>query len=1001
MAVCASCGFASVSAFRFCPECGAPARLAEGSGEKRKVVTVLFCDVTGSTALGESTDPEVLRALLARYFERMRGIVESHGGTVEKFIGDAVMAVFGVPVAHEDDALRACRAAVEMRDALPELGIGGRIGVNTGEVVTGTSERLATGDAVNVAARLEQAAGPGEVLIGEATHAVVREAVVTERVESLSLKGKSEPVPAHRLVSVLEAPERGDLMRFVGRENELGQIVQAWDRAEAQASCELVTVVGEAGVGKSRLVAEALAAVEPRVVRGHCLSYGEGITYWPVVEVVKQLGVLPSDETAAAALRSLLGESDRPTGADEIAWAFRKLLEEQAPLVVLFDDIQWGERTFLDLVESTALLSTGAPLLLLCMARPELLEQRPLWPAPLVLEPLAPLEAEALIGDSLPADLRRRIAERAGGNPLFITEMLALTADGHALEVPPTLRALLTARLDQLDEPERRVLERGSVEGELFHRGAVGTLTQDEPEVLPRLAALVRHGLIRPDRPQIPGEDAFRFRHLLVRDAAYDALPKAVRADLHRRFADWLEGKLVDPDELLGYHLEQAARYRTELGRNDDETRALVESAAGRLTVAGLRASARGDLAGAASLLGRAAALLPNESRERIDVVLALVEPLAALMQTAQLEQLLEQSASAADLLGDELLTARVNVERAWIVVHTTAEQWSDSELLAQVDEAIAVFERHGDDVAVARALEVVSQIHLYHGRLSEVAAASERGYRHAERAHHVKLQGKHRLGREVADQWGATPLDRIDELLEDDCAWARRTGSLGVEACATVRLGVTRSLRGDRAGGNELFDRGMSACTALGTRIWAYQELGCWVWALTDDPDVAEPRLRETRDVLAEAGKRGMVATIASILGECLYRQGRYDEAADLLEEAAELGAEDDVVTQAHVLAGRAKLSARRGELDEAEVAAREGVALAGATEFVDLRADSLLALAEVLRLAGRKDEAADATRQALAIWEAKANVVHTERARALLAQLGTCAAVDGGRET
>ena len=448
--------------------------------------------------------------------------------------------------------------------------------------------------------------------------------------------------------------------------------------------------------------------------------------------------------------------------------------------------------------------------------------------------------------------------------------------------------------------------------------------------------------------------------------------------------------ELVELDELLGYHLEQAYRYRAELGHDDDQTRTLGESAARRLAAAaGFRASARGDLSGAANLLVRAAALLPTESNARIEVVLGLVEPLAASMRLAEIETLLEEASRAAERLGEERLSARVSVEKAWILVHSTVEQWDESAVLSQVDEAIAVFERLGDDVALARALEVVAAAHLYHGRLSAVAAASERGYHHAERAQHVKLQGKHRLGREVADQWGTTPLDRIDDLLEEDLAWARRTGSLGVEAFATVRLGVTRALRGDRVGGNELFGHGMSDCAALGARIWAYQELGCWIWAFTDDPGVAEVRLRETFDVLTDAGKRGMVSTIASILGECLYRQERYDEANDLLEEAVELGADDDVVTQAHVRAGRAKLCARGGKLDEAEAAAREGVALAAATEFVDLQGDSLLAAAEVLRLAGRNDEAADATRHALEIWEKKGNVVFAEKARALLGEV------------
>ncbi len=272
--------------------------------------------------------------------------------------------------------------------------------------------------------------------------------------------------------------------------------------------------------------------MEGRVVRGRCLPYGDGITYWPVVEVVKQLAAMPSDPVAAAAIGSLLGESDVGTSGDEIAWAFRKLLEEQAPLIVVVDDIQWGDETFLDLVESTALLSAGAPLLLLCMARPELVERRPGWPGTLRLEPLAPEDADELIGDAVSAELRERIAHAAAGNPLFISEMLAMAAGNEEVDVPPTLKALLATRLDQLDEAERRVLERGSIEGEVFHRGAVQALAPEETQVTTRLAALVRHQLVRPDRAQLVGDDGYRFRHLLIRDAAYDALPKAVRAEL-------------------------------------------------------------------------------------------------------------------------------------------------------------------------------------------------------------------------------------------------------------------------------------------------------------------------------------------------------------------------------------------------------------------------------------------------------------------------------------
>ena len=276
---------------------------SSGAQEQRRTVTVVFCDLTGSTALGETLDPERLRTLLARYFEAMKAIVERHGGSVEKFIGDAVMAVFGVPVVHEDDALRAVRAAAEMRDALPELGLQGRIGVMTGEVVTGTEERLVTGDAVNVAARLEQAAEPGTVLIGQTTLRLVVGAVEVESVEPLALKGKSDPVSAFRLLAVHDAPERTHDTPFVGRDRELALVREAWKRVRAEQRCELVTIVGDAGVGKSRLVAEALASVEATVVRGRCHPYGEGITNWPVVEILKQLDILPPDEAAAAAIR--------------------------------------------------------------------------------------------------------------------------------------------------------------------------------------------------------------------------------------------------------------------------------------------------------------------------------------------------------------------------------------------------------------------------------------------------------------------------------------------------------------------------------------------------------------------------------------------------------------------------------------------------------------------------------------------------------------------------
>jgi class 3 adenylate cyclase len=638
VATCAACGYEAAAPFKFCPECGARAE-ADGR-EQRKVVTALFCDVVGSTALGESRDPEAVRGLLADFFRRVRTIVERHGGVVEKFIGDAVMAVFGLPAAHEDDALRALRAAVEIRAALPELSIEGRIGVNSGEVVTGTEERLATGDPVNVAARLQQAAEPGEILLGETTLRLCGDAIEAEPLPPLSLKGKAEPVPAWRLAAVsADAPQRRLDTPLIGREQELDALAAAWESTRS-GSCKLVTLVGAAGVGKSRLVEELLARADATIVRGRCLSYGEGVTYWPVVNVVKQLererARIALDPAADDALSVLLGGRGTST-PDDIAWAFRKLLEavaESRPLIVVLDDIHWGEDVFLDLVEHVALLSTGAPILLLCVARPELLDRRAGWGGVLRLEPLGTQQAEALMAARLGAqeldvETRSRVLAAAGGNPLFVEELAAMiaTGDGGEIEIPPTIQALLASRLDQLDGAERTVLERGAVEGEIFHQGAVSALTPDESRVGTRLTSLVRKEFVRPDRPQYAGTDAFRFRHLLVRDAAYEALPKGERAELHERFADWLEEHgtdLVELDELVGYHLEQAYQYLEQLGRLEDRAGGLAGRAAARLAAAGGRAVGRDDFRAGSNLLERAALLFPPEERSpRFEVDLA------------------------------------------------------------------------------------------------------------------------------------------------------------------------------------------------------------------------------------------------------------------------------------------------------------------------------------------------------------------------------------------
>src|SRR5919197_2898028 len=409
MVFCAHCGAENREGARFCDSCAAALTVPTAVREQRKTVTVLFCDVTGSTDLGERLDPEALRSLLARYFERMKAAVERHGGTVEKFIGDAVMAVFGVPVLHEDDALRALRAAAEMRDALPALGVQARIGVNTGEVVAGAGGTLVTGDAVNVAARLEQAAPPGDVYVGADTVRLARDRVQVATVDPLELKGKSETVPAYRLVSVLADEPRRLGAAFVGRERERRLLHENFELSVSDRACHLFTILGVAGVGKSRLTAEFLRALDATVVRGRCLSYGEGITYWPVVEVVKQLRPEERelDDSVARPLETLLG-GHAPASKEEIAFAVRRLFElaaQERPLVVVWDDLHWAEEGFLDLIDQLPDWSRDAPILLLCTARPELLDRRPGWAggklraSTVLLEPLGRYASSELLLD--------------------------------------------------------------------------------------------------------------------------------------------------------------------------------------------------------------------------------------------------------------------------------------------------------------------------------------------------------------------------------------------------------------------------------------------------------------------------------------------------------------------------------------------------------------------------------------------------------------------------
>jgi class 3 adenylate cyclase len=984
---CARCGQESEGDFAFCPHCGA--RFAEApTREQRKTVTVLFCDVTGSTSLGESTDPEAVRALLARFFEQMRTIVEAHGGTVEKFIGDAVMAVFGVPQAHEDDALRAVRAAVEMRDALPELGVEARIGVNTGEVVTGTAERLATGDAVNVAARLEQVAQPGEILLGGETLRLVGGAVEAETVEPLVLKGKAEPVAAMRLLAVTGETRRRHEAPMVGRETELRRLRDAFEQAVRDRSCQLFTVLGTAGVGKSRLAYEFLNGVDAKVVRGRCLSYGKGITYWPVVEVLRQLGTGAADPAAAAALRSLVDEAEQEPPAEEIAWAFRKLLEERAqerPLVCVFDDIHWGEETFLDLIEHVADLSRDAPLLVLCMARPDLLDRRPAWgggklnATAVLLEPLSSEETESLLERLGVAndELRAKVMEASEGNPLFVEEMLALVAESRdrIVAVPPTIQALLAARLDQLETTERSVLECGAVEGRIFHQSAVQALAPGEAQLPQRLVALVRKELVRPDKPQLAGEDAFRFRHLLIRDAAYDALPKATRAELHERFADWLAEhglELVELDEILAHHLEQAARYREELGQPDAT---LAERAGERLASAGRRAVWRADGRAAASLLDRA---LQLTRPLRLDVHLEL--DLAQSLYWIDLEKaaaIAEEAADKARAAGDDAhdLLGRT-VAAHFRSIYAADPDIDELERLARA--ALPLLEQAHDHAGLVHVWYALGNgVGNTRGRFEDFEHSAEQAIRHA------RLAGERRAFQfylTLALLVGPRPADEALRRLDSALPAHSYPDDLLMRTNLLAMLGRFEEAWALAHEANEqLVER-----RGFGGEHWLAE-----IAILAGDHEVAAGHLRRWCDLLEAQGRRNNLSLYVAMLGRELYALGRHEEAETLAQRGRELAATQDFSPQVVWRRTQALVHASRGRHDEAKALAREAVTIVERTDALSFQGDAWSDLAEVLAANGRTDEAAGALEQAIDRFESKKNLARLAQVRPRLAAL------------
>ena len=1008
--LCDACGTAARLDLQWCVSCGTPLARGNRRQESRRTLTIVFADLTIEHTR-EGVEATAERAAMLAAFEASRRALALHGGTVENFIGDAVMAVYGLDRRHEDDALRAIRAALDVHavlavtahDLIERFGVRvvARIGVNTGPVIAGdpgAGERLVTGDAVNVAARLEQTAHPGDVVIGDLTRQLAGPKITLETLAPLTLKGKSDPVPAYRVVDVQNetiAVRRFELP-LLGRDAELETLRAVWRQTVSERRWTRLRVRGDAGIGKSRLVHHLLDDLTDtaRVLRATCLPYGEGITFWPVAEITRSaagitagtdaessrraIGAVSPDPEVAVRLHALLGLNDRMVPVPELFWAVRRLLDHVAgvqPLVVVIDGLQWAEPTLLEMLDDLIDNGGPVPVLLLTMERhgsdehEEGAEQHETPAGVLQLGPLDDSTCDDLItralgSEALPAALRRNVVGSAAGVPLFIEQLLTMLIDDGRLvddgggwrvavaiddlQVPPTIEALLAARVDALPDDELGVLQPASVVGREFPLAAVETLSGAAVSE-PVLSSLDRRQLVAASKVPDPMAD-HRFRNLLIRDVVYDGLLKRSRASLHEQYADWLltgplAARAIEVEEIIGYHLERAYLLGAEVGAIDEAAAELGRRASGHLGAAGERAFARGDMPAAANLLGRAAGTLHGGGTRAARL---LVQAGDAKLETGAFAIAVERYDEAERLARDVGDEATINAARLARVTlgYLTGDDVDDAAALATVDELLPVFDKHADHAGTARCWRLRTYVDMFHCQWGAAERSATQTIMHAQQAGDTVLE--HRVLPALAGfaLYGPTPIEAAslvcDELLAD-AGSDRRSRSLILQYKSHLL-----ALGGD-------FDQARTLCSSARASLlelgWNFDaalvsiHLGP-IELMAGNAVAAEAELRGDYETLSAMGERNYLSTTAYLLGEAVRRQGRVAEAIDLAAESADIAALDDVFSQIGWRSVRLRALADLGETEEACALARETLDLVMSTDGPNAHGEALLDL-------------------------------------------------------